>query len=384
MPRLSVVLIARNEEHNIQRAISSVTQVADEIIVTDTGSEDQTIAFAREMGAQVHEFPWCDDFAAARNHVVERASGDWILLIDADEALSPESVPLVPSLLDDPGILAYHLLRRDFVEFENPDLYTEMWQLRLFRNRPDLRFQGRCHPDFCPKAQTIAQQEGLSVRTSPIRLNHYGYIGNLKQNKLERAARLLALELGDRPGQLYYLIEYGRTLLLLNDSRAEGVLMEAAEAVAPDLDAPQAPMPLVATLFEVLLQFPSKKLPTRYNKTKIRRITAQWFPESAPLNWLLARLSFEAEDFETAETHLRTLVRMGETGEYDYHVSFNPRIIGEDALLNLGVCLVRQANLKEAENCFKKLLSMGVQVKAAKANLKTIKKLQKKYRGKGP
>lgn len=379
MNRLSVVLIAKNEEHNLPRAISSVTEVADEIVVVDTGSEDRTVDIAKEMGAKVFHFPWVDDFSAARNYAVDQASGDWILWLDADEALLPESVALIRPCVENKKALAYYVLRRDLVDADKPELFTEMWQLRLFRNRPDMRFRGRCHPDFHPTANEIANAEGLTVEPSEIRLVHYGYVGGLRLKKLERSANLLELELRDRPGRLYYMIEYGRTLLLLGDRRAERVIFEAAQALAPSLEDQEPPLPLAAALLETLLQFPSKQLPEGYTRARMESAAMRWFPDSAPLNWLFARRAFQKEDFASAEKHLERLVWMGRTGQYDRHIGFHPEIIGDDAKLNYAVSLVRQAKLSEAETVFNELLDSPSRKKEAKANLKTIRNLKNRY-----
>jgi len=82
---LSVCLIARNEAHNLPRALKSVAGVAGEIIVTDTGSTDQTPEVAAGLGARVSHFPWCDDFSASRNFAVSQARGQWVLWLDADD-----------------------------------------------------------------------------------------------------------------------------------------------------------------------------------------------------------------------------------------------------------------------------------------------------------
>ncbi len=87
--KLSVVIITKNEEMNIQDALASVVW-ADEKIVLDSGSTDQTVFLARLEGAQVHEEPFTD-FAAQKNKALGLASGDWVLLIDADERIT---VPL--------------------------------------------------------------------------------------------------------------------------------------------------------------------------------------------------------------------------------------------------------------------------------------------------
>ncbi len=90
---LSVCMIVRDEEKVLSRCLKSVEGIADELIVVDTGSKDNTITIAKDFDARVFHFEWCDDFAAARNESLKHATGDWILQIDADEELPASSVP---------------------------------------------------------------------------------------------------------------------------------------------------------------------------------------------------------------------------------------------------------------------------------------------------
>lgn len=372
---LSVCLITRNEESNLPRALRSVTSVADELVVTDTGSTDSTVELAAKMGARVSHFPWCDDFSAARNFAIDQAHGEWILWLDADEELLASSIEELRTCLQSPDMLGYYVTRRDLLRADQLDQYTNMWQLRLFRRRPELRFRGRCHPAFHPPIQDIACAQGLQVGLSAVTLRHYGYTAEYRECKLRRAAHLLELELRDRPGQLYYLIEYGRTLLDLNDERGHEILDQATKQIRPHMHAPQAPMPLVGPLLEYLMQLPADRLPAGFTPTEIRTLAQRWFPRAAPLLWLQAREAFTEGRFAQAEGLLRTLLAMGRDHSYDQHTSFDPKIIGADAMLNLGVCLVRQAKLSEAQRCFSSLLSNLDHATDARKNLAVIKRL---------
>lgn len=90
-PLISLCMIVKNEADNLARCLTSVRGAADELIIVDTGSTDDTIAIARSFGAAVISFPWTGDFAAARNAGLEKARGTWILVLDADEELDAES-----------------------------------------------------------------------------------------------------------------------------------------------------------------------------------------------------------------------------------------------------------------------------------------------------
>ena len=89
--RLSQCMIVKNEEKNIERALSWGKSFMWEQIVVDTGSTDRTVEIARRLGAKVYHFEWIDDFAAAKNYAVSQAQGDWIVFLDADEYLRGQS-----------------------------------------------------------------------------------------------------------------------------------------------------------------------------------------------------------------------------------------------------------------------------------------------------
>src|ERR1019366_3284007 len=97
---LSVCMIVKNEERNLARCLDSVQGLAGELIVVDTGSTDETPGIAARYGAEVIPFDFTIvDFAAARNHALERSSGRWILMLDADETLDQASAPTIERLI---------------------------------------------------------------------------------------------------------------------------------------------------------------------------------------------------------------------------------------------------------------------------------------------
>ncbi|MGZ8967515.1 MAG: glycosyltransferase family 2 protein [Gallionella sp.] len=88
MPKLSVIIITKNEAANMRDCLASVA-FADEIVVVDSGSTDGTVALCRELGAQVFEFADWPGFGAQKNRALHFASHEWIFSIDADERVTP-------------------------------------------------------------------------------------------------------------------------------------------------------------------------------------------------------------------------------------------------------------------------------------------------------
>jgi glycosyltransferase involved in cell wall biosynthesis len=143
-PPLSLCMIVKNEERSLAKCLESVRDLAPEIVITDTGSTDGTVEIARQYGAQVFFFSFDPvDFAAARNQTLARASGRWILMLDADEILEPASVPLIQALTGADENAGYYFARRNYSS--DAEGFTTDYAVRLFPNRAEYRYRGRVH-----------------------------------------------------------------------------------------------------------------------------------------------------------------------------------------------------------------------------------------------
>src|SRR5262245_23573137 len=195
--RLTACFLTRNEEANIARALQSVAAVADEMLVVDTASTDKTAAIAAQLGADVRQFDWHEDFAAGRNFALAQARGDWLLWMNADEELLPPSHADLASALAKDDVFGYFVTLQNLVAGDRPDLFTETADLRLFRRRPDARFIGRLHPRFEPGFVETVRREGKKILRAPITLRSHAALTPRTEAKLRWTARLLELELQD-------------------------------------------------------------------------------------------------------------------------------------------------------------------------------------------
>jgi tetratricopeptide (TPR) repeat protein len=187
----------RNEEHNLGPCLDSVRDLVVEVIVVDTGSTDRTREVAAQRGARVLDFAWCDDFAAARNESIRHATGDWIFWLDADERLDPMNRQrlreLFARLVD--GNDAY-LMRQLSRSPDAAGATTAVDQVRLFRNRPDVRWEYRIHEQIL----LSLRRSGAALHPTDIVIDHFGYQDPaLRQGKLERNLRLLELASREKP-----------------------------------------------------------------------------------------------------------------------------------------------------------------------------------------
>jgi hypothetical protein len=371
---LSVCLVTRNEEPNLPRVLRSVAGLADQVVVADTGSTDRSAAVAAELGARVEQFPWDDDFSAARNFALDQATGDWVLWLNPDEELMPASHDAVRQATADPGALAWYVHVLDQVRADRPGFVSETVQVRLFQHDPALRFIGRLHPHFVTLPEEVAREKGQQVGLAAVTVRRHGYLSTITPGKLRWARRLLRRELEDRPGQIHYMIEYGRTLLLLNDAEGHEVLAEAADQLRTFRGAP--PTTTVGSLLEYLLTASPEQSRSRVSREEARDLALRWFPNSPPLLWRLAEQDFQAGNYRGAASHLERLVAFGRTGAYDHSQGFDPSIIGAPALMNLGVCYLRLGMLDQAEPCFRPLLQDPAHSAAAAQNLRVVETLR--------
>ena len=208
---VSVCLIVKDEEQMLQSCLDSVSGVADEIIVYDTGSVDRTVEIARAAGAKVIEGYWDDSFARARNAALENATGEWVLSLDADENLLADPVSLRGQLADRRSELEAYLVAIENLHGagKSRSVHTA---IRLFRRKSGT-WRHRLHE------QVVALDDpARPLRVgylSGVRIIHYGYVSEVfeSRNKAERNLALAktALEDGEvsRP---YALMNYGRAL----------------------------------------------------------------------------------------------------------------------------------------------------------------------------
>jgi hypothetical protein len=351
--QLSVCLLTRDAEPKIERALASVMGLGVEVIVGDTGSTDRTVELARARGATVHVLPWNDDFGAAQNAILDQASGDWVLWLNPDEELLPDGEETLATMLANPHALAYLLRVQEIQDPKQIERAIETLQTRLYRRGPDVRYIGRLHPHFTVPLEQRAGQVPLAALT----ILHHAYLSSPTPEKIRWSTRLLELELKDRPGQLHYLIEYGRNLLRLDDARGHEVLAEAAEQVLALADAPRPSTPTVGSLLEYVLTVAPKYSRSRLGREQARTLALRWFPMTPPVLWAVAMVDFHEGRCGEAAELLERLLQLGHSGDYDRAAAFDPAIMAEPALLNLGRCYARLNDFARAEACFGQLIA---------------------------
>ncbi len=229
-PTLSLCMIAKNEAAWLERCLNSVSGLVDEMIVVDTGSTDDTAAIARRCGARVEPFDWISDFSAARNESLRCATGDWILVLDADEVLDEAAGPALRKLITAGQADGYQLIQRSLLPPGNIRRYSDLLITRLFRNRAAYRYQQPIHEQIQP---AILAAGGVVEPTEGV-IWHYGYAQGTAQGSESRAARnLQVLEeaLRQSPADPYLVYHLGITHKALGNSAAAHAALEQARAL---------------------------------------------------------------------------------------------------------------------------------------------------------
>jgi glycosyltransferase involved in cell wall biosynthesis len=189
-------MIARDEAAGITRCLESAAPYVDAMLVLDTGSSDDTVALARDAGAEVHAFDWCDDFAAARNAALDRSRADWNLILDADEWIAGGAEHLAA-----PGPEPFIGRVPVTSEFDlQDDLQTATsWLPRILP--AGVRYAGRIHEQ---------PQSGLPRRRVPVQVTHAGYRQSALARKRGRNRALLQRALAESPDDAYLHYQLGK------------------------------------------------------------------------------------------------------------------------------------------------------------------------------
>ncbi|MBC6432619.1 tetratricopeptide repeat protein [Nostoc sp. HG1] len=202
-------MIVKNEAATLPKCLSSVRKVVDEMVVLDTGSIDRTPNIAQQLGAKVYHFKWCNDFSAARNAALKYVTGDWILVLDADETLTPAIVPQLREAIARDEYLLINLVRHEIGAEQSPYSLVS----RLFRNHPDIRFDRPYHALVDDSVSAIITKEPhWQVGYLPgVALLHTGYQKSAiaQNNKYGKAATAMEGFLATHPDDPYVCSKLG-------------------------------------------------------------------------------------------------------------------------------------------------------------------------------
>ncbi|NEP11392.1 MAG: tetratricopeptide repeat protein [Symploca sp. SIO2C1] len=367
-------MIVKNEESSLPQALNSAKDVVDEMIILDTGSTDTTVKIAKNYGARVYQFEWCNDFSAARNEALKYVQGKWVLVLDADEVLTQSIVPELKQVIQNDRYLLINLVRQEIGAAQSP--YSQV--SRLFRNHPEVRFS---RPYYAIVDDSIAQllerEPQWQVGSLPkVAIRHYGYQPEAiaSRDKYNRGVQAMEAFLADHPDDPYVCSKLGALYISLGQLGKGIELLEQGLRAKP-IDAP--------VLFELHYH-----LGNAYTRLKNPPLAAEHYQAALEQQILpqlkigaynnLGSLQFNAGDLTQARTNYETTVKidpsfaagynnLGMTlkgmglledaiASYEQAVKFQPDYA--DAHQNLGVAFLKKGKVQKSLSAFGKAIAL--------------------------
>lgn len=369
MPSISLCMITKNEEDWIAQAIRSVASIVSEVIVVDTGSTDQTVIIAQSLGATVLFQPWQDDFATPRNYGIAQARGDWILVLDADEAIAESDLPLLVEHTRD-SRYCFEFMQRHYSNDQRLSNFTpvvgqypgyerhyggyfESNLIRLFPNGHGIQYIGRVHELV---EHSIRQLKRHQVVRSTIPIHHYGHTEEVKKkkNKSLLYTPLGETKLADNPSNWQAYFELGV------EHNVNGRHLESVTAFLKAIDMNPRYIPSWVNIGYVFCEMARYEDAVKSLATAIE-LDSQCYEAYCNLGVVYLRIG----NFPTAEKYFRVAI------------SLNPTYT--NALCNLGKSLAFMGRLAESVNIFRRALDIFPQCTTAKADLGAIYFNEKKY-----
>ncbi len=237
-------MIVKDEAETLPRCLESVADVVDEIVMVDTGSTDGTCEVAANHHARVYPLPWPNDFAAARNVSLSYATGDWVLVLDADEVLAPSVGSLLHQVdqgqmyrgMNTADLLAVNLIRQELGAPQAP--YTLI--TRFFRRLPEIQFLRPYHETIDDSVTELQHQDPRwQVMTlDEVAIYHTGYAPDVvvQRDKFNRARTLMEPYLEEHPDDVPLLNKLAALYLEQDQPQQALPLLNRALAQTSSLD----------------------------------------------------------------------------------------------------------------------------------------------------
>ncbi len=365
-------MIVRNEGNHLARCLDSAKDWIDELVVVDTGSQDDTVAIAQRYGATLYHFQWCDDFAAARNFSLEQVTGEWVLILDADEALVVETENLRQELAATPAEVVGFALNRTEITLLEGDLSGGV-HVRLFRNDPHWRYVGRYH-------EQLRHHDGkpLVVSEFPeLKILHYGNSDPqaVLQKTIERDIPLLEKMRQEKGLSLWLLDCLARNYSRIEQSdKAQECYAEALDRILPHLLSGDPPTDFfwVPTLV-CELGWRSLEADDLETVRLLCQRGLEWCPTHAPLNHLAGEVLLALGFPLGATAYFETCLRLGQEGRY-YQTDPCPKsAITTDPACGLGRAYLQLRQHDQAIALFELALSFDPHCAIAQQHLQAVR-----------
>ncbi len=350
VPKLSLCMITKNNENFLGDCLNSVKDLVDEIIVVDTGSGDRTKEIASSFTDKIYDFAWADDFSAARNESLKYATGDWILVLDADEVLDGGDFSNIREVINDWNVSGYRVMTRNYSNdssvtgwIPSSDGFSKNFtgwfpsiKVRLFQNNKNILFKGEIHE------MVDDNIEKSKIKTLNVPVHHYG----ASVGKSGKYLELTKKKIVSNPNDAKAYFELGV------QQKELGKFSEAEDSFKRSLELDSGQ--LVPLLNLAIVQQKQDKLDVaieNYNQVLESK-------KNADAYFGLGFCYFKKND-------------LGKSGEYFSLAIENNKFL-LDAYINLGAVYERQEKLVEAEKVLVDVLNISPNNAHAHNNLGVV------------
>ncbi|MCM1173596.1 MAG: glycosyltransferase [Blautia sp.] len=242
---ISVCIIARNEEKNIEKCLAPLMPYHFEIIVVDTGSTDRTKEIARKYTDLIYDFEWVNDFSAARNFSLKKASHNYVLILDCDEFLTEIDLDAVCQAIEEHPRGVGMLLRHSYYDNHGMRVSYPDRVERLFHKR-------HYHYTLSIHEQVTSSKTGGTLFERydiPLTVDHVGYCGGMESmlQKVERNNSLLLKEIEKNPDDPYFYFQIGQSYNAIEDY--ENAYLYYKKAFELPIDPRQPWLPVMAEAY---------------------------------------------------------------------------------------------------------------------------------------
>ncbi|MGB7439779.1 MAG: tetratricopeptide repeat protein [Coleofasciculaceae cyanobacterium] len=367
-------MIVKNEQAALPRVLTSVKDVVEEMVILDTGSTDNTAGIAREYGARVYHYPWCDDFSLARNEALKYVQGKWVLVLDADEVLKSEIVPELKKAIKNESYLVINLTRQEVGASQSPYSLVS----RLFRNHPQISFSRPYHALIDDSVAKLLEKEPnwQVISLTNVAIEHYGYQPGAIASRDKYAKAQTAMEkfLTNHPHDAYTCNKLGALYLATNqinkgiDLLERGLKASDGEATVlyelhyhlGNIYSKKQNLPLAMAHYQAAIEqviLPRLKLGSYNNLGNLLLLMGDLInAKSLYETSLKIDPSFAAGHNNLGMT-LKALGQLeGAIASYQQAIELNPNYA--DAYQNLGVVLLKIGKLPESLSAFKRAITL--------------------------